>query len=203
MFKDQNITLEYGGVRFEEPLLYFMEQHLRTGLPSMQQQAMNVVQDFMTEQAKREHVTISYNAKRTTYGAAQHLNIYEEFIVSYDAVARFKVYLEYANDPHHKIDASRTHDRKDKLALGRPNTFFASDVPMQEVIKKLTIFADQITVYGAIDAHGGGFWFSHEFGKSIIGIDLLLPRKEPQVLTEKTGRSVWFPSLPGNQPKSR
>lgn len=172
MPKDQNITLEYGGVRFEEPLLYFLEQCLRAGLPPMQQQSINLIQDFMANLAKNKELTVSYNAKRTTYGTAQHLNVYEEFIVNYGGVPKFKVYLEYANDPHHRIDASRRHVPREDIEC---DTFEYAIIttPIHDVLKKLLIYSDEYTTiegYGT----GGAFWFKHDLGKSVIGIEMNL-----------------------------
>lgn len=171
MFKDQNISLEYGGVRFDEPLLYFMEQHLRVGIPPMQIQCLNLVQDFMVKFSNLDTLSsVSYNAKRSTYGSAQHLNAFEEFIGIYKQQPRFRVFSEFANDPHHRIDAQRNHghvSNTNEMVEYVEAIRWSPDI--MTLVNKMGVFADRMT---AATGDVVGFWFDHEGGASMIGLDL-------------------------------
>lgn len=175
MSKDQNISMDYAGVHFNEPLLSFMELSLRIGIPKIHQAAMMVVQDFVVKYSDpdSDH-DVGYEAKRSTYGREQHLNVYEEFSIQLDGKPKYCIYSEYANDPHHRIDATNTHHDAGEVTFEGLIEFVRehqSTGHLEQVIQKLYRYSDEFTT-ATDEEHIYGFWFRHEHGKSMIGIDL-------------------------------
>lgn len=174
MSKDQNISLDFGGVVFTEPLLTFMEFCIRAGIPKIQQAAMTVVQDYVVDYSTStgEH-EVSYEAKRSTYGRKQHLNNYEEFQMLVNNKIQFSTFSEYANDPHHRIDASNRHEPANSDDMAMLMTIIEEHTLLSKfatVVSKLHRFSDEFTSVEGESIYG--WWFNHEHGKSMIGIDL-------------------------------
>lgn len=172
MPKDQNITLEYGTVKFETPLVNFLELVLRVNLPTGQQAGMKFVQEYMNVLVNNTDVNISYNAKRSTYGRDQHLNVYEIFTVEITGKPRFAFYSEYADDPHHKIDLSRDHQPvPDPTTLMQAILSNRNVGPVAKIAEKLMMLANRVTLVQN-DNTIVGFWFDHDNGTSMIGLNL-------------------------------
>ena len=179
MPKDQNISLEYGGVCFEPALVNFMEYALRVGMSLSHRSGMHLVQNYMSllAAAPDENIAVAYSAKRSTYGKKQHLNIYEEFTAMINGQRRFKFYSEYANDPHHRIDAGHNHtiiaEPTPLLTAIYKNSSYAA---LNELTRELMILADDVSIIQSEETIVG-FWFDHEHGSSVIGLNLTAEKK--------------------------
>lgn len=174
MSKDQNLSLDFGGVEFNESLLSFMEFCIRAGIPKIQQAAMSVVQDYVVEysQSTGEH-EVGYEAKRSTYGRKQHLNNYEEFRMQVNSKPQFSIFSEYANDPHHRVDATNTHHAANGDDMAMLMTIIDQNSLLHKlgpVVSKLHRFCDEFTTVEGEAIYG--WWFNHEHGMSMVGIDL-------------------------------
>ncbi len=175
MSLDQNISLEYGGVRFEECLLSFMELCLRTGTPKMQQICMTLVQDYCVAfRNEPMECTVGYIAKRSTYGRQQHLNVYEEFTMFIKGKPQYHLYSEYADDPHHNVDAINKRRDITELDYQAIDDAFRNNPvagALTKVFEKIKLYADKIMIEASGDPVYT-FWFKHGSGESCVGIDL-------------------------------
>jgi hypothetical protein len=173
---NENVAITYDKIEMNLDGFKLMRSLFGSGIPP----AMEVVVQFgiwkMLDLMVQAGCEISYQLARSTYGREQYLNVFEQFIVTDQGQRSFRIYLEFANDPHHRIDALKKHDilmledetHKDRgLKILR---MFEDESVWRNFILTADQFLDGLSFVEG-EEQTLGLWFKHEHGMALIGIE--------------------------------
>lgn len=169
---NENVSITYERVKPDIEMLS-MVSLLRKGLPLRMRRLLETIVSRMVMEDDREGYRVSYQLARSTYGKEQHMNFFEQFSIGLrkETVARY--YIEYADDPNHKIDALKKHrivEDYDNDADMRKVFSALVHSDMMPVLTELKAGSDQVTFIDG-DVQTIGFWFKHDHGMALIAIE--------------------------------
>jgi hypothetical protein len=174
---NENLNISYDQFEPDELFFVFAHNFMRAGLPTAMRQALEAaVDEQILHEMKDPECKIGYRATRSTYGKEQHLNYFEEFIVNQALGGRIRIYAEFANDPNHRIDATKNHilidvDEKSSDQL-MPIMSEIYHTYLEDIAMFWSSHADSISYVKDDKTSTIGLWFEHEHGRALVAVEI-------------------------------